>query len=311
MSESNFESFFQSLEAQKLGVDYYPSFDTSSFFADLDVVILAVPLISLEETVQSIPVHELKGKLIVEMGVLNQHPKQVMLQAYAGYPDIDILAAHPMFRISRGSDNSDGSDSNSPFSATWDNRPVIYEKVRISNFERLQSFLKIFDDARCRMVEMTSEQHDSSIADAEFVTHLVGRLLAEKQLLPPTPVRSKEYSALRDVTDITANDTFDLFFGMFKYNPRARDHLNKLRDNLASMERQLVAKESYLAASLEMRSNDRQRLLAETKRLLQEVVGSSNKGLSMNRENVDKGQIPATVPTDQNIDSVNGTTVKP
>jgi arogenate dehydrogenase (NADP+), plant len=266
------------LEAQKLGVDYHPSFDTSSFFADLDVVILAVPLISLEDTIQSLPVHDLKGKLIVEMGVLNQHPKEIMLQAYGDYQDIDILAAHPMFRISRSSDDNDGSDTSSAFSATWDNRPVIYEKVRISNYARLESFLKIFDDARCRMVEMSSEQHDSSVADAEFVTHMVGRLLSEKQLLPPTPVRSKEYSALRDVTDMTASDTFDLFFGMFRYNPRARDHLNKLRDNLASMERQLVAKESYLAASSEMRSNDRQRLLAETKRLLQEVVGSTNKG---------------------------------
>jgi prephenate dehydrogenase len=140
------------LEAQKLGVDYHPSFDTSSFFSDLDVVILTVPLTALEDTVQSLPVHELKGKLIVEMGVLNQHPKQVLLQAYADYSDIDILAAHPMFRISRGSDDNDGSDSNSPFSATWDNRPVIYEKVRITNYARLESFLKIFDDARCRMV---------------------------------------------------------------------------------------------------------------------------------------------------------------
>lgn len=261
-----------------MGVEYHPSFDTSRFFADLDVVILAVPLISLQETINSLPIHELKGKLIVEMGVLNQHPKELMLQAYGDYHDIDILTTHPMFRVGGidDDDNSDSSKMTSPFAASWDNRPVIYDKVRISNFGRLESFLKIFEDARCRLVEMSSEQHDGTVADAEFVTHLIGRLLSEKQMLPPTPVRSKEYSALLDVADMTSNDSFDLFFGMFRYNPRAREHLNKIRDNLASMERQLVAKESYIAASSEMRNNDRQRLLAETKLLLQEVVAAGN-----------------------------------
>ena len=272
-----FPYHFQSIEAQKLGVEYHPSFDTSRFFTDLDVVILAVPLISLEETINSLPIHELKGKLIVEMGVLNQHPKQLMLQAYGDYHDIDILTAHPMFRVGgMNDDSSDSSESSSPFAASWDNRPVIYDKVRISNFSRLDSFLKIFQDARCRLVEMSSEQHDGTVADAEFVTHLIGRLLSDKQMLPPTPVRSKEYSALLDVADMTSNDSFDMFFGMFRYNPRAREHLNKIRDNLASMERQLVAKESYIAATSEMRNNDRQRLLAETKLLLQEVVAAGN-----------------------------------
>ena len=291
-----FVYLFQSLEAQKLGVEYHPSFDTSRFFTDLDVVILAVPLISLQETIHSLPIHELKGKLIVEMGVLNQHPKQLMLQAYGDYHDIDLLTTHPMFRVGGlDDDNRDNGETSSPFAASWDNRPGIYAKVRISNLGRLESFLKIFEEARCRLVEMSSEQHDGTVADAEFVTHLIGRLLSDKQMLPPTPVRSKEYSALLDVADMTSNDSFDLFFGMFRYNPRAREHLNKIRDNLASMERQLVAKESYIAATSEMRNNDRQRLLAETKLLLQEVVAAGNTNtINTNHKNENQTIPPAT-----------------
>ena len=135
-------------------------------------------------------------------------------------------------------DNRDNGETSSPFAASWDNRPGIYAKVRISNLGRLESFLKIFEEARCRLVEMSSEQHDGTVADAEFVTHLIGRLLSDKQMLPPTPVRSKEYSALLDVADMTSNDSFYLFFDMFRYNPRTREHLNKIRENLASMERQ-------------------------------------------------------------------------
>ena len=124
------------------------------------------------------------------------------------------------------------------------------------------------------MVEMAAEDHDSYVADAEFVTHLTGRLL-DRNLLPVTPVCSREYSALCDVADMTANDTFDLFYGMFKYNDRAKELLNKMRDNLASVERKLAAKEAYLAASAEMKNTDRQKLLAECRMLLREVAKST------------------------------------
>jgi prephenate dehydrogenase len=148
----------------------------------------------------------------------------------------------------------------------------VYEKVRIVDGRRCEQFIRIFSDARCRMVEMTSEQHDESIADAEFVTHLTGRLLVKKNLLPLTPVVSKEYAALSDVTDMIAGDSFDTFFGMYKFNDRAKLYLALMRDNLAALERQLAAKEAYLEARMEIKNSDRQRLLAETRRLLLDVT---------------------------------------
>jgi prephenate dehydrogenase len=223
-------------------------------------------LIVLDETISSVPVNYLKGKLVVEMGELNAYPKGLMLHAYGEIPEIDILTAHPMF-------GSVSVAENNPYAASsWDGRPLIYEKIRVVNGPRCENFLKIFEEARCQMIEMNSEQHDASIADAEFVTHLTGRLLVDKQLLPPTPVVSKEYAALCDVAEMTSGDSFDLFFGMFKYNDRAREHLTKLRDNLERLERQLVAKEAYLAASAELRDKDRQRLLEETKLLIREIA---------------------------------------
>ena len=254
-----------SREAKQIGVEYFSDFELSKFLADLDVVVLAVPLTQFRETVDSLPAVDLKGKLVVETCVLKSHPKQVLLEAYGNHPEIDILSTHPMV-------SSVLTEENPYTSSEWDGRPLVYEKVRIADGRRCEKFLRIFQDARCQMVEMSAEQHDVSIADAEFVTHLTGRLLMDKQLLPPTPVISKEYAALCDVADMTSGDSFDLFFGMFKYNENARDHLSKLRDNLAALERQLAAKEAYLAATVELRNNERQRLLAETRQLLQEVA---------------------------------------
>lgn len=216
------------------------------------------------------------------MCVLNAHPKAVLLRTFGNTPDIDLVSSHPMFGspvrvagsgIAQTSDDDHG-DPYADASSSWDGRPLVYEKVRISNMPRWEKFLKVFEEARCRLVEMKAEQHDASIADAEFVTHLTGRLLTDKQLLPPTPVISKEYAALCDVADMTAGDSFDLFFGMFKYSDRARQYITKMRESLATLERQLAAKEAYLEASQEMRNSDRQRLLAETKLLLREIANN-------------------------------------
>jgi len=204
-----------------------------------------------EKTVSSLPPNDLKGKLVVEVCPLSSLPKQILLQ-YLG-PDVDIISSTPMI----------GNKG-------WDGQPLIYEKVRISDDRRAVRFLSIFERARCQMVEMTAEQQDAHTADAEFVTHLTGRLLHGK-ILPATPVMSKEYAALRNVAELASADTFDLFFGMFKYNDRARMHMDRLRDNMAKLERQLAAKDAFLAASAELRNSDRQRLIAECRQLLQEV----------------------------------------
>jgi arogenate dehydrogenase (NADP+), plant len=275
----------KSLEAAKLGVDFYPSYETSKFLANCDVVVIAVPLTAVKDTMRSLPVDLLRGKLLVEAGPLNAHPKKVMVDTFGDYPDIDLITANPMFGNdcngqSGGGDVGDEEKDPYRYTATTttttlEGRPMIYEKIRIANVPRCEAFFDLFKDMRCQLIEMNAEQHDQSVGDAEFVTHLIGRLLVEKQLLPPTPVVSKEYAALCDVAEMTAGDSFDLFFGMYKYNQdRAKGHLVKLRDNLANIERQLVAKESYLEATAELHNQDRQRLLAETKSLLQEILTS-------------------------------------
>jgi arogenate dehydrogenase (NADP+), plant len=275
----------QSTEAQLLGVESYRSFEASKFLEGLDVVVIAAPLIEFEDSISSLPVDALRGKLVVDTCVLSVHPKEVMLRSFGSFPDIDLLCSHPMMSASKNAlgsglplstvtANADGV-ANDPFTAaqpTWDGLPFVYEKVRIADGRRCERFLRIFSEARCRMVEMTAEQHDESIADAEFVTHLTGRLLVKKQLLPPTPVVSKEYAALSDVTDMIAGDSFDLFFGMYKFNDRAKIYLAQMRDNLAALERQLAAKEAYLEARTDMKNSDRQRLLSETRRLLQDAT---------------------------------------
>ena len=227
-------------------------------------------MIDLEDVINSLAPDKIAGKLIVDVSPLNFHPKNILLKAFADQLDVDILVTNPMFGPSSRERNGE-SPSAAAMASLWDGRPIVYERVRISNVQRCAKFLSIFEEARCQTLEMDSNEHDKSTADAEFVTHLVGRLL-DRNLLPPTPVMSKEYAALDALVEMTSADSFDMFFGMFKYNDRASQYLMTMRENLADVERKLAAREAYLAAKVEMRQSDRQRLLTETKLLLQELA---------------------------------------
>lgn len=244
-----------------MGIEYYPNFEMNTFLKESEVIILAVPLVEFESVVSSLPSSLLHKKLIVDVCPLSVHPKTVLLQNVP--KDTDIICSNPMF----------GPSSTNPQS--WDGQPFIYEKVRIADERRAEAFLKMFESSRCQMLQMTCEQQDAHTADAEFVTHLAGRLLGYGKLLPPTPVSSKEYAALCDVNEMTKGDSFDLFYGMYKFNPRAKDYISKIRDNLARVERQLAQQEAYLVAREELRNSDRQRLISECMQLLREVASQS------------------------------------
>eukprot|EP00979_Chaetoceros_neogracilis_P017906 scaffold10532_cov449-Chaetoceros_neogracile.AAC.23 len=248
-------------EAEENGAEFYPNFEMHSFLQEIDVLIIAVPMIEFESAVSSLPKDSLANKLVVEVCSLGVAPKKILLSQLP--ESADIISSNPMFGPS-GADNS------------CEGQPMVYDKVRVRDERRADAYLNVFERARCQMVKMTAEQQDAHMADAEFVTHLAGRILGSGKMLPPTPVSSKEYAALCDVTDMTSGDTFDLFYGMYKYNPRAKEHISKLRENLAKVERQLAAKEAYLAAKAELQDSDRQRLIAECRQLLHEVAKKSS-----------------------------------
>jgi len=268
-------------EADEIGAKFYPIFEMESFLKKSDVLIIAVPLVDFESTVSSLPTELLHGKLVVEVCSLSGLPKSILLQYTSS--DVDIISCNPMF----------GPSSKPSHTSQWDGQPMIYEKVRIKDERRAIHFLKVFERARCQMVQMNAEQQDYLTADAEFVTHLTGRLLdnGQGQGLPLTPVHSKEYNALSDVVAFAHGTSFDLFYEMFKFNDRAKEYIAKMRENLASIERKLVAKEAFFNARIELKNSDRQMLIMECKELLKDVVANHQANAGYNNDITSNGKI--------------------
>lgn len=67
------------------------------------------------------------------------------------------------------------------------------------------------------MVEMTCEVHDQQAANTQFITHTVGRVLSEMSV-QSTSINTRGYESLLNLVENTANDSFDLYYGLFMYN---------------------------------------------------------------------------------------------
>mmetsp|Transcript_18204 Transcript_18204/g.23985 ORF Transcript_18204/g.23985 Transcript_18204/m.23985 type:complete len:701 (+) Transcript_18204:119-2221(+) len=248
------------IEARELGVGFYSMFEGSAFFAtNPDVIVVATSILSFEAVLRSMPADMLRGKLIVDVLSIKMHPKQVMQELLP--PDCDILCTHPMF----GPESTNNG---------WQGLPLVFDKIRISDFERCQAFLNVFEGERCKMVEMSAEMHDRYSANGQFVTHLMGRVLGEQNLMH-TPIDTKAYGDLLHLVERTCSDSFDLFYGLFKYNPQSGEQLRRLREAFAHVERQLAAKEAYLTAKAEMAQDERQKLMAEARSLIRGAISSN------------------------------------
>jgi arogenate dehydrogenase (NADP+), plant len=236
--------------ANGMGVKYIPLSDPALFLAQgLDVIVVAVSILSFEETLKDLVPHlendierrstpdaRARGPLIVDVLSVKEHARTAMLELLP--PECDILCTHPMFGPDSGKDS-------------WFGLNFVYEKTRIDKFvfdhtagprggsdgdsnahvegmDRMERFLSIWEEEGCRMIPMTCRDHDAYAANSQFITHLMGRILGA-QGLAKTPIDTKGFESVLKVVDSTTADSFDLFYGLYKYNQNSMDTILNLR----------------------------------------------------------------------------------
>uniref|UniRef100_A0A6U1Q1C7 Prephenate/arogenate dehydrogenase domain-containing protein n=1 Tax=Fibrocapsa japonica TaxID=94617 RepID=A0A6U1Q1C7_9STRA len=234
---------------------------------------VAVSILSFEEVLRSLPPERLKGRLVMDVLSIKSHPRNIMLEALP--EDCDILCTHPMFGPETASDG-------------WQGLPFVYDKVRVVDHSRCDAVLRFFGQ-RCKVVEMACDQHDALCASSQFMTHLIGRLVAD-QGLHNSPVDSKSCRQLFEVGEATAKDSFDLFYGLYRYNRHGPGQLRQLKESLAHIERQLAAKEGYLTAKAEEKDDNRGKLMADVRYYIREGIEA------LVREQAAMQAAPAPVP---------------
>ncbi|CAN0389067.1 unnamed protein product, partial [Phaeothamnion confervicola] len=67
--------------------------------------------------------------------------------------------------------------------------------------------------------------------------------VCEKQGLRETPIDTRGFQSALRLMENTCSDSFDLFYGLYKFNAHSHEQLRRLRESFAHVERQLAAKE--------------------------------------------------------------------
>ncbi|KAH6837472.1 hypothetical protein C2S53_018187 [Perilla frutescens var. hirtella] len=217
----------------QLGVSFFR--DTSEFLeSDNDVILLSTSILSLSQVVEELPLNCLKQPtLFVDVLSVKEYPRDLMLRALPH--DSDVLCTHPMFGPESGKDG-------------WNDLSFMFDKVRIRNEATCSTFLQIFATEGCKMMEMSCEEHDKLSARSQFLTHTIGRVLAEMEV-EPTPIDTKGFQKLVQVKESTSRDSFDLFSGLFVHNRFAKQQLRNLELAFDSIKQQLVKRNEELEQS--------------------------------------------------------------
>ena len=271
--------------ANEIGAKFIPFSDMESLIVDedLDVIVLSVSIVSFEDTVKSlVPYLQkriiMKGAdscpLIVDVASVKEHPRNILLENLP--EECDICCTHPMF----------GPDS---AASGWNGLTFVYEKTRINKvvfdgninggslyeddcdasiegMDRVERFLSIWEEEGCRMVPMLCRDHDTYAANSQFITHLVGRILGA-QGLSSTPIDTKGFESVLKLIENTNADSFDLFYGLYKYNRNSGYTIGSLRGALDDVVGELLQRDG--------------------------VVGVFNNG---NRRNVNQPQLDESLP---------------
>lgn len=289
--------------AADMGARFFPLSELESFVMEdeLDVIVIAVSIVSFEDTVRDLVPHlrrrmELKGAgscpLVADVLSVKEHARDVFLRLLP--EECDVVCTHPMFgpdsakhgwhgqsfvyertRINKvllnprkrqthwhhnwqgeakDSDESDGS-----VGGFLDDKGISHDihensEAHVAGMDRIERFLSIWEEEGCNMVSMSCKDHDEFTASSQFITHLIGRILGA-QKLKATPIDTKGFQSVLKLVQTTNADSFDLFYGLYKYNRNSTEIIQNLRSAMDDVVGKLLEKEGKNGSSMDKKGS--------------------------------------------------------
>ena len=318
--------------ADAMGAKYVPLSDPDEFLAqDLDVIILATSILSFESTVQgmvpSLRKHIAAGNtapLIVDVLSVKEFPREVMIETLP--VECDILCTHPMFgpdsgrngwhnlnfvyektRIDQVVFDPDGGEITNMSSSSEEEIDSFVDssgrlrsihedsEAHVEAMDRIERFLSIWEEEGCRMVPMSCKSHDKDAANSQFITHLMGRILGA-QGLQKTPIDTKGFESVLKLIDSTTADSFDLFYGLYKYNQNSAATIQQLKaamddvvDNLKVLEKEDMERQ---LKQLKRQQREQEEMQLQQRQMVSPDVPSSSAAASSSSTSSSTGPHP-------------------
>ena len=188
-----------------------------------EAIFLCVPINQCEVVVREIAPLITPGTTVFDTCSVKVHPAAVMLK-HLRRDGVTLVATHPMF----GPDSAARGVQGLPL-VLWQlaGDRVVYRE-----------WLAFFDDLGMRTVELSPDEHDQLAAYSQGVTHYVGRVLRQMELVA-TPIDTQGFKLLCSLIEQTCNDSWELFYDLQMYNPYTREMRERLEAALGVVAKRL------------------------------------------------------------------------
>jgi prephenate dehydrogenase len=167
------------------------------------VVVLAAPVMYLEEIVDAVAPHVRPGALVVDVGSVKAGPAEVMKR---GLPEhAGIVATHPLFGPQSSRDGIAGLK-------------IAVCPIRGRHSLRVAAFFR--SRLRLHVIMTTPEDHDREAATVQGLTHLIARVLMQMEPLPRR-MTTRSFELLLEAVSMVRDDAPEVFEAIARANPYA------------------------------------------------------------------------------------------
>ncbi len=186
--------------AAELGV----GFGTLERVAGSEIVLFAVPVVSMQATFAAAAPYLAPGTLVLDVGSVKVMPSQWMLDLLP--PHVDLVATHPLFGPQSAKTGLQGLR-------------LVVCPIRGDRHEKVAAFGR---GLGLTVSIVTPEEHDREMAYVQALTHLIGRSLVNLGI-PDESLKTPSYQHLLELCSLIGADTFELFTAIQTQNPYAAE----------------------------------------------------------------------------------------
>lgn len=173
--------------------------------AGCPIVILAMPVNRLKESVQAIGPYLRPGSLVLDVGSVKVVPAEIMR---CGLPEhVEIVATHPLF----GPQSARGGIKGLKIAVC---------PIRGTRGPRVAAFLRRV--LGLDVIMTTPDAHDREAAMVQGLTHLIAKVLVQMEPLP-TRMTTRSFDLLIQGVDMVRHDAPEVFQAIERSNPYSQD----------------------------------------------------------------------------------------
>jgi prephenate dehydrogenase len=172
--------------------------------ANCPVVILAVPVDQIEETVRVISPHLKPGSLVLDVGSVKVTPADIMQRGLPSH--VDIVATHPLFGPQSATDGIRGLK-------------IAVCPIRGTRFRSVVAFLHMLG---LDVIMTTPDEHDREAATVQGLTHLIAKVLVLMEP-PPTRMTTRSFDLLMQAVGMVRDDAPEVFQAIEAMNPHSKE----------------------------------------------------------------------------------------